>query len=407
MLIVGYCWHVGNVIGRYCLLRKIGEGGMGEVWLAEQKEPVRRSVALKLVKAGMNTRAVIARFESERQALALMGHPAIAKVFDAGSTPQGAPYFVMEYVAGIPVTAYCDDNRLSIRQRLELFMRVCEGVQHVHRKAIIDRDLKPSNILVVEMDGRAVPKIIDFGVAKALTENPTTDTLLTCTGMLIGTPQYMSPEQAGSDIDTRTDVYSLGFVLYELLAGVHPLELRKIAFDELLRRLREEEPAKPSSKILSQDRAASVEIAHKRQTDPVTLARWMRGDLDSITLKALEKDRSCRYGSPSDFAADIHRYLRNEPVLAIPPSPAYRAREFARRYRAAMVPPPRDAMYRSLWVPGGRAEPFFPLCPRRSSWIRRLRAGAGLPAPWVAASAPSGIILIRSRHYASPWRAAC
>ena len=330
----------GMVIGRYHLLQRIGEGGMGEVWLAEQKEPVRRRVALKLVKAGMNTREVIGRFESERQALALMDHPAIAKVFDAGSTPEGAPYFVMEYVAGVPITTYCDNHRLNIRERLEPFVRVCEGVQHAHQKAIIHRDLKPSNVLVTEMDGRAAPKIIDFGVAKALTHRLTAATMFTRAGALVGTPEYMSPEQAlssGEDIDTRTDVYSLGVVFYELLAGVAPLELRKMALDEFLRRLREEEPPKPSTKIRTQDPATSSESARKRQTEPLALAKQMRGDLDSIALKALEKDRSRRYGSPSDFAADIGRYLRNEAVLAVPHSAAYRARKFARRYRAALI----------------------------------------------------------------------
>jgi len=330
----------GVSIGRYCLLRKIGEGGMGEVWLAYQKEPIRRSVALKLVKAGKNTREVIARFQSERQALALMDHPAIAKVFDAGSTPQGAPYFVMEHVAGVPITAYCDDNRLTVRQRLELFIQVCEGVQHAHQKAIIHRDLKPANILVIEMDGRALPKIIDFGVAKALTRNLTADILLTSAGALVGTPQYMSPEQADSpseDIDTRTDVYSLGVVLYELLAGVSPLELRKIAFEEFLRRLREEEPAKPSTTIRNQGPAARMELARNRRSEPAALTKQICGDLDSITLKALEKDRSRRYGSPSDLSADIGRYLENEAVLAVPPSAAYRTGKFTRRYRAAIT----------------------------------------------------------------------
>jgi tetratricopeptide (TPR) repeat protein len=330
----------GTVIGRYHLLHRIGEGGMGEVWLAEQKEPVRRRVALKLVKSGMNTREVMARFESERQALALMDHPAIAKVLDAGSSAQGAPYFVMEYVAGVPITAYCDNHKLSTRERLQLFTRVCEGVQHAHQKAIIHRDLKPSNILVTEVDGRAVPKIIDFGVAKALTQGLTAETMYTRAGTLVGTPEYMSPEQAlssGEDIDTRSDVYSLGIIFYELLAGTPPIELRKVAFDEFLRRLREEEPPKPSTRIRAQDPATSTEVARKRQAEPPTLVSQMRGDLDSIALKALEKDRSRRYGSPSDFAADIGRYLRSEAVLAVPPSAAYRARKFARRYRAALT----------------------------------------------------------------------
>ena len=330
----------GAVIGRYRLLQKIGEGGMGEVWLAEQKEPVRRRVALKLVKAGMNTREVMARFESERQALALMDHSAIAKVFDAGATPQGAPYFVMEYVAGVSITDYCDNHRLGTRDRLELFMRVCEGVQHAHQKAIIHRDLKPSNILVSEVDGRAAPKIIDFGVAKALTQKLTPDTIFTRLGAMVGTPQYMSPEQAlssGEDIDTRSDVYSLGIILYELLAGAVPLDLKKVAFDEFLRKLREDEPPKPSTKVRTHDPATSTDVAHKRQTEPLALVRQIRGDLDSIALKALEKDRSRRYGSPSDFAADIRRYLNNEPVLAVPPSFTYRARKFGRRYRVALA----------------------------------------------------------------------
>jgi eukaryotic-like serine/threonine-protein kinase len=337
---VAPCETAGVIIGHYHLLQKIGEGGMGEVWLAEQKEPVRRRVALKLVKAGMDSREVIGRFESERQALALMEHPAIAKVYDAGSTPQGAPYFVMEYVAGAPITEYCDNHRLNINQRLELFMHVCEGVRHAHQKAVIHRDLKPSNILVTEVDGQAAPKIIDFGVAKALSQKLTAHTMFTRVGSLVGTPEYMSPEQAlssGEDVDTRTDVYSLGIIFYELLAGAPPIELRKIAFDEYLRRLRDEEPPKPSTKIRTQGRATSSEIAQKRQTEPLALAKQIGGDLDSIALKALEKDRSRRYGSAADFAADIGRYLEHEAVLAVPHSAAYRARKFATRHRGALL----------------------------------------------------------------------
>ncbi|HZN45951.1 MAG TPA: serine/threonine-protein kinase, partial [Nitrospiraceae bacterium] len=247
----------GQVIGHYHLIQKIGEGGMGEVWLAEQRQTVRRRVALKLVKAGMNCGEVIARFESERQALAQMDHPTISKVLDAGTTPQGMPYFVMEYVAGIPINEYCDTHRLTTSERLELFIQVCEGVQHAHHKAIIHRDLKPSNILVHEVDGRPSPKIIDFGVAKALTRSLGESVMLTRVGTLIGTPEYMSPEQAtssGEDIDTRSDVYSLGIIFYELLAGSPPLDFQGTALHEFLRRLREEEPARPSAQIQRQSR---------------------------------------------------------------------------------------------------------------------------------------------------------
>jgi serine/threonine protein kinase len=330
----------GIVIGHYHLLHRIGVGGMGEVWLAEQKEPIRRRVAIKLIKAGMDSREVVRRFESERQTLALMDHPAIAKVLDAGSTQQASPYFVMEYVAGVPLTIHCDRHRLSTRERLELFIQVCDGVQHAHQKAIIHRDLKPSNILVADVDDRPVPKIIDFGVAKALTQQLGAQTMYTRAGAMVGTPEYMSPEQAssaGEDIDTRTDVYSLGIIFYELLAGVPPIELRDVAMEELLRRLREDEPQKPSTKITKGDRATSTDVAHKRQTDPRELARQLQGELDSIALKALEKERSRRYASASEFAADIRRYLNNEPVLAVPPSLAYRARKFSRRHRAALL----------------------------------------------------------------------
>jgi serine/threonine protein kinase/Tfp pilus assembly protein PilF len=328
-----------TVIDSYQLLQLIGQGGMGEVWLAEQKQPVRRRVALKLIKAGMDTREVVARFESERQALALMNHPAIAKVFDAGSTPQGRPYFVMEYVTGMPITDYCDKHKLTMRQRLELFVLVCEGVQHAHQKAIIHRDLKPSNILIGEVDGKATPKIIDFGVAKATAQRLTAETMFTRAGAILGTPGYMSPEQAdsaGVDVDTRTDVYSLGVVLYELLVGTVPLEFRKMAFDEILRRLREEDALRPSTKLGTLAQASNL-VAQNRGADPATLARQLRGDLDAIALKALEKDRSRRYATPLGLATDIGRYLHDEPVLARPPSRAYQLRKLARRNRTLVT----------------------------------------------------------------------
>jgi serine/threonine protein kinase len=328
-----------GLIGPYRLLQPIGSGGMGEVWLAEQTQPVRRRVALKLIKAGMDTGEVVARFQSERQALALMDHPSIAKVFDAGSTPQGRPYFVMEYITGVPITTYCDQHRIILRQRLQLFIQVCEGIQHAHQKAIIHRDLKPSNILVGEVDGKPVPRIIDFGIAKAISQPLTAETLFTQTGAILGTPAYMSPEQAGSsgaDVDTRTDVYSLGVVLYELLVGVRPLDFHELAFDEMLRRLREDEAPRPSTRVRHSGRPVRRH-GSRSGADPPALARQLRGDLDAIALKALEKNRSRRYGSPSDLAADIERYLNNEAVLAVPPSAAYRARRFARRHRRALV----------------------------------------------------------------------
>lgn len=329
-----------KLIGPYHLVRRLGEGGMGEVWLAEQKEPVRRRVALKLIKAGLSSREAIARFDSERQALALMDHPVIAKVFDTGATPGGEPYFAMEYVAGVPITDYCDKHKLNTRERLELFTQVCEGVQHAHQKAIIHRDLKPSNILVTEVDGHPAAKIIDFGVAKALTQRLTEETMFTRAGAMLGTPEYMSPEQAsssGEDIDTRSDVYSLGIIFYELLAGAPPIELRKVALEEFLRRLREEEPPKPSTKITTNNPQTSSDVARKRRTEPQLLSKQLRGELDSIALKALEKERSRRYASAAELAADIRRYLNNEPVLAVPPSVAYRSRKFAHRHGAALI----------------------------------------------------------------------
>ncbi len=329
----------GTIIGPYHLLQRIGEGGMGEVWLAEQKEPVCRRVALKLIKAGMDSREVIARFESERQALALMDHPAIAKVFDAGSTPEGRPYFAMEYVAGFPITDYCDMHKLNTRERLELFMLVCDGVQHAHQKAILHRDLKPSNILVSEVGGKPAPRIIDFGVAKATAQRLTAGTVFTQAGIIVGTPGHMSPEQANSvgvDVDTRTDVYSLGVVLYQLLVGVVPLDFSKTPLDQFPRKLREEESPRPSAKLRTMGEQSGT-VAQNRGSDLSTLARQLRGDMDAIALKALEKERSRRYATPFELAADIGRHLRHEPVLARPASARYRARKYIRRHRIGVA----------------------------------------------------------------------
>jgi len=324
--------------GRYRLLQRVGEGGMGEVWLAEQTEPVRRQVALKVIKAGMDSAQVVARFEAERQALALMDHPAIATVFDGGTTPQGRPYFAMEYVKGEPITTYCDRHLLSTRERLGLFTQVCEGVQHAHQKGIIHRDLKPSNVLVTIQDDRPVPKIIDFGVAKATAQHLTERSLFTELGVLIGTPEYMSPEQAemGSlDIDTRTDIYALGVLLYELLTAALPFDrkdLRQAGIAEIQRIIREKEPPRPSTRI-TQAGPASTEAAKNRHTEPRRLVSELRGDLDWITMRALEKDRTRRYQTANALAADVHRHMNNEPVSAGPPSAAYRAGKFVRRHR--------------------------------------------------------------------------
>src|SRR5271165_787052 len=320
----------GSRIGQYEIISLLATGGMGEVWLAEQKQPVRRRVAIKLIKAGMDTREVVTRFESERQALALMDHPAIAKVFDAGSTPEGRPYFVMEYVAGIPINAYCDKHKLAMRQRMELFILVCEGVQHAHQKAIIHRDLKPSNILVSEVDGRPMPRIIDFGVAKATSQKLSAGTMYTRVGTIVGTLGYISPEQAdsaGEDIDTRTDVYSLGVVLYELLVGALPLDFRRLAFDQAVKLLREEDAPKPSTRLRTLG-DKGTKTAHARNAEPATLTRQLQGDLDAIVMKAVEKDRARRYATPLELSADIERYLHNEPVLARPASAGYRAQKY-------------------------------------------------------------------------------
>jgi signal transduction histidine kinase len=328
-------------IGPYKLLQQIGEGGFGVVYMAEQSEPVRRKVALKVIKPGMDTRQVIARFEAERQALAVMDHPSIARVFDAGTTESERSYFVMELVRGISITQYCDENSLPIRGRLELFASVCQAIQHAHTKGIIHRDIKPTNVLVTQQDGKPIVKVIDFGVAKAMGQQLTEKTLFTEFAQMIGTPLYMSPEQAAmsnTDIDTRSDIYSLGVLLYELLTGSTPVnkeQLKKAAFDEIRRIIREEDPPKPSTRISTTEAAPS--IAAHRHTEPAKLARLVRGELDWIVMKALEKDRSRRYETASGFAADVLHFLADEPVLACPPSVGYRLRKFARRNKSALA----------------------------------------------------------------------
>ena len=330
-----------KMVGPYRLIRELGIGGMGQVWLAEQTDPLHRRLALKLIKAGMYDATTVQRFQAERQSLAIMEHPSIAKVFDAGTTPQGQPYLAMEYVDGSPITDYCDGKKLSIPERLKLFLRVCEGVQHAHQKAIIHRDLKPSNILVAEIDGKPTPRIIDFGLAKA-SEPHFGGQTLTQLGAFLGTPGYMSPEQADPhirDVDTRTDVYSLGVVLYELLTGDLPFDTKswkKQSLDEILRQLRETDPLLPSTKI-SSNRDTATACAEARGTESKQLASLLRGDLDWITLKALEKDRERRYGTPSELAADIERYLENKPIIARPSSRSYRLRKYVQRHRVPVA----------------------------------------------------------------------
>jgi serine/threonine protein kinase/tetratricopeptide (TPR) repeat protein len=331
----------GATIGPYRLLQQLGEGGFGVVFLAEQTEPVARKVALKIIKLGMDTRQVVARFEQERQALALMDHPNIARVIDAGATATGRPYFVMELVKGSPIGEYCDQNSLTVDERLELFAQVCSAVQHAHQKGIIHRDLKPNNLLVAMQDGRPQVKVIDFGIAKATSHKLTDKTLFTEQEQVIGTLQYMSPEQAAGslDIDTRTDVYALGVVLYELLTGSTPFDtklLREAVHSELMLMIREVEPQRPSTR-LSESHATLAALAARRRVEPARLGTLVRGELDWIVMKALEKDRGRRYESASSLGLDIGRHLRGEAVQAAPPSAAYRLRKFVRRNRATVV----------------------------------------------------------------------
>jgi serine/threonine protein kinase/Tfp pilus assembly protein PilF len=332
---------VSTVIGPYKLLQQIGEGGMGTVYMAEQSEPIQRRVALKLIKPGLDSRQTAARFEAERQALALMDHQNIAKVLDAGATESGRPYFVMELVHGLPITTYCDQHRLSLQDRLKLFIPICHAVHHAHQKGVIHRDLKPSNVLVAMYDGQPVPKVIDFGVAKALGQKLTDKTMFTEFGSIVGTLEYMSPEQAEQsqiDIDTRSDIYSLGVILYELLTGTTPLDrkrLKEVALLELLRIIKEEEPQKPSTRLSSTDALPS--IAANRSLDPKRLNGLVRGELDWIVMKSLEKDRNRRYEAANSLALDVQRYLDDEPVLACPPSAVYRLGKLVRRHKIALA----------------------------------------------------------------------
>ncbi len=331
-----------EIVGPYHITRKLGEGGMGTVYLAEQREPLRRRVAVKLIKLGMDTRAVIRRFDAERQALALLNHPNIARAIDAGATSDGRPYFVMEYVDGEPITAYCDRHRLDLTTRLKLFVEVCRAIQHAHQKGIIHRDIKPSNVIVSHENANPVPKVIDFGVAKAIHQRLTEETLHTVHGILIGTPEYMSPEQSdanASDVDTRADIYSLGVMLYELLVGAVPIagdSFRQATGEELHRMVREHVPEKPTTR-LSRLGARAEESARNRNTDARTLRRSLRGDLDWIVMKCLEKDRDRRYAAAAELADDIERHLRREPVSAGPPSTTYRVARFVRRHRITVV----------------------------------------------------------------------
>jgi serine/threonine protein kinase len=335
--------ELGKNLGPYKLLQRLGEGGCGVVYMAEQEKPVRRRVALKIIKLGMDTKSVIARFEAERQALALMDHPNIARVLDAGTTQTGRPYFVMELVRGVKITDYCDQNEIDTRERLELFMKVCRAIQHAHQKGVIHRDIKPSNILITVIDGIAVPKIIDFGIAKAIEGRLTDNTIFTAYEQFIGTPAYMSPEQSvmsGVDVDTRSDIYSLGVLLYELLTGRTPFETKELlknGMDGLRRTLQETEPERPSVVVTTMQGSALAEMAKRRHAEPLKLISLLRGDLDWIVIRALEKDRARRYETANGLAMDVQRFLENEPVMARPPSQLYRLRKMVRRNKVVFV----------------------------------------------------------------------
>ena len=374
----------GDRIAAYKLLQVIGEGGFGVVFMAEQREPLSRRVALKIIKPGMDTREVIARFEAERQALAMMDHPHIAKVLDAGATELGRPYFVMELVKGIPLITFCDEQKLNTAQRLELFLKVCSAVNHAHQKGIIHRDLKPSNILVTVHGDDPVPKIIDFGIAKATQHQLTEKTLFTRFEQFIGTPVYMSPEQAavsGLDVDTRADIYSLGVLLYELLAGTPPFDsqtLRQAGYDEMRRIIREEDPPKPSTRLASLQGNERATLTSRHQDDPARIGGILRGDLDWVVMKAIEKDRGRRYETANGLAEDIKRFLRNEPVSAAAPSTSYRLRKFARRNKGQLAAVAAVALalitgtIASIWQ-AGRAEDE---ARRAKETVAELRASA-------------------------------
>ena len=334
---------IGKCIGPYKLLQRIGEGGCGMVYMAEQEKPVRRRVALKVIKLGMDTKSVVTRFEAERQALALMDHPSIARVLDAGATESGRPYFVMELVRGVKITDYCDQNELDTQQRLKLFIQVCQAIQHAHQKGVIHRDIKPSNILVTIIDGLPVPKVIDFGIAKAIEGRLTDNTIFTAYEQFIGTPAYMSPEQAvisGVDVDTRSDIYSLGVLLYELLTGRTPFETKELlefGIDGLRRTLQEREPQRPSAMVTTMQGSALTLVARSRHSEPLKLISLLRGDLDWIVIRALEKDRTRRYETANGLAMDVQRFLDNEPIVARPPSRVYRLQKLARRNQATFM----------------------------------------------------------------------